>query len=282
MNGDYLTFEGVELPCAPGEDETGCPEAWSCAPQDDGSAICVAPPDSDWRAPCPEGWGGDTAWGAVSPDAPNAGLGLAAGCIALVGPGCGWKQQLRSIERALTREDQAAFVRDDALLAILALTDDVECSIEDGPALFESAEFNDDSHWDACDAHPESLYSVPHFYDAFAALKGGREEAVVFASLTGVPVVPACEGRGDAIGSCLDQPEMQLVDDGTGQPHYDIACEGQEGYANAYANRRFVELASSHFGDRAYIASLCRVDWSGAFDEIAAMIGERMQSPKTE
>ena len=279
-----LDFEGVDVPCVPGAGDLGCPEGWSCVVAEDDSPVCVAPPDSGWIAGCPGGWGGDVAWGATSPGAPNGGLGLAAGCVAQVGQGCGWKQQLRSIERALTREDQAAFVRDSAILAILAFTDDSECSIEDGPDLFESDEWSDGDAWEACEAQPEYLYSVSHFYDAFSALKGGRDEAMVFASLTGVPVVPACEGRGDAIAACLDRPEMQLVENGVDPPHYGVACESssQDFMIQGWANRRFVELASSHFGDRAYVASLCRDDWSGAFDEIAALIGERMDLLQTD
>jgi hypothetical protein len=74
-------------------------------------------------------------------------------CVAPQGiSGCGWESPLEAVSRALTNmEDptkpEHGFLRKDALLAILIVTDEVDCSFTPGlqDALFESDTFKDES-----------------------------------------------------------------------------------------------------------------------------------------
>jgi len=60
-------------------------------------------------------------------------------CIAELGTGgCGFEQPLESMKRALTNQANAGFVRDNAFLAVIIITDEDDCSVDpiNGPAMF--------------------------------------------------------------------------------------------------------------------------------------------------
>ena len=113
----------------------GCP---SPAPNDDG--LLVATPRTSTCTP---------QTGAFITDAPGSGgtrvtnypaasLSDALACIALVGStGCGFEAPLEAMKRALdgSRPENAGFVRADADLAVIILTDEDDCSAD--PALFQ-------------------------------------------------------------------------------------------------------------------------------------------------
>lgn len=67
-------------------------------------------------------------------------LADAFGCMAaLGGGGCGFSQPLESLRRALDQPDNAGFLRDDAALAVVVVSDRDDCSARDA-AVFDPAE----------------------------------------------------------------------------------------------------------------------------------------------
>ncbi len=67
------------------------------------------------------------------------GLGDAVACLAQVGTeGCGFEQHFEAMRRALSgeRSDNVGFLRDDALLVVVVVADEDDCSVRD-PALFD-------------------------------------------------------------------------------------------------------------------------------------------------
>jgi hypothetical protein len=138
--------------------------------------------------------------------------------------------------------------------------------------------------------HPEYLFDPSYFYERFVSAKD--PDAVVFAAIVGVPYgdqdgADACQGQGSQLGDCLDQEEMQLVqeqpgiDDDPPNPMWLFrpACArtaGELEVTRAYPGRRYVELAAEHFGDMGYVSSICNADWSPAMAEIARLVSARM------
>ena len=273
------------IPC----DESGaqCPGGWTCLIDSDAGVdeFGVCHSDGTTSVQCPDL--DDGAWAETSSGDPNGDLAAQAACLTQQGTnGCGpfW-QELQSAATALTRDDQAEFVRDSAVLAVIVLSDEDDCSMQDGQALFAEDELADPTLgeiWLACERHPEHLLPPSHFYDVLTGLKPSAD-AVVYAAIAGVPWTgedpegaAACEGSGDQIGSCLDQEAMQL------EPVGDIlhwrACTEQVGatvITEAAPGRRFVELATE-FGANGYVYSICNADWSPAFDALGAMIAGKL------
>jgi hypothetical protein len=226
-------------------------------------------------------------------DAPNDALATQAACLAQQGTaGCGWEQQLQAASVALRREDQHSFLVDHHVLAVLVVSDEEDCSMADAPGLLATEQCQDATQLSvACNAYgnDQFLFDAGHYYDAYVAAKG-TPDAVVFAAIAGVPYgdapgADACQGKGDAIGDCLDQDAMQMtvyidVEVGTSISKFEPACERYDGdtlVTNAVPGRRFVSLASDYFGPRGYVSSICNDDWTPAMEEIAKLIGERIE-----
>ena len=174
----------------------------------------------------------------------------------------------------------------------MVVSDEEDCSIED-PALFSTPEWDIQSpnFNTACEipaSNEDYLFDVAHFRDKLIEIKGGRESAVVFAAIVGVPNGEGspCQGTGDEISGCLDDPDMEYVlteftyiDDngGTGTySHFRPACERKDGdttVTSARPGRRYVKLAQE-FGCAGYVYSICNDDWSEAMREIARIIAK--------
>jgi hypothetical protein len=89
-------------------------------------------------------------------------------CIAQVGTGGpDFEMQLYATKLALTRADNGPFVRDDALLAIVIVTDEDDCSVEDGQ------EFTVPN--DTCKPAPPEMLPVDHYLAFLDDLKLGRD-----------------------------------------------------------------------------------------------------------
>jgi hypothetical protein len=220
-------------------------------------------------------------------------------CVAQLGTsGCGIEQQLQAGVKAVTRPDQTSFLVDDHLLAVIVVSDEEDCSIKNS-ALFATDEWNDEILRNtACnlpgDNETNYLFDAKYFRDSFIAAKDGRAYAVVFAAIVGVPngADSPCQGKGDAIGACLDSQAMQLVPatftyyppDGSDPQeyvHFTPACTRMaEGSADtdppiteARPGRRYVKVAQE-FGCAGYVYSICNEDWSDAMKEIARVIAK--------
>ena len=165
------------------------------------------------------------------------------------------------------------------------LSDEEDCSIEDGD-LFTTDEFSD---WSmplqmnvACSRHDEMLYDPLHYAYSLVELKDGLAGAVVFAAIVGVPpgITSPCEGWGDSLDDCLDDPDMEIVETVIDDTYwfYEPACvleESDEVITSAVPGRRYVELAQ-HLGSRAYVYSICNPDWNRGMTDIATLIASQL------
>ena len=78
------------------------------------------------------------------------------GCLARLGTeGCGLEEQLASVRAALTRGRSEGFLRDDAYLAVILISDEDDCSVYD-PSLFD---YFDDETRQVMRVH--LMFSVP-------------------------------------------------------------------------------------------------------------------------
>jgi hypothetical protein len=275
-----VVIESDAIPCS--DPALHCPPGWGCAFGESCFGQCEPPTPGQTELQCP---GDGASYAETTPAAPNEDLALEVACLTSLGTGgCGFEQQLASAVRATAREDQKWFFREKAALGVLVVSDEDDCSMDDMEELFGTEEVSEQGAMKiniACGSHSELLRQPKDILDDLSRIKGGVEEAVFFAAIVGVPLGTACEGKGDAIGGCLLQPEMQLVPeqpDGTTW-FYHPACargEGDVEVTRAYPGRRFVQLARE-FGDRGYVFSICNDDWMPAMAQFATNISAAMQ-----
>jgi hypothetical protein len=280
LPGKQIDLEHGVIPCH--ESGSQCPGGWSCEPEgSDGIGVCAAPGENGDDQFCPNP---PPSYAQTGSSAPNSALAFQVACMTNLGTsGCGFEQQLEASRRALERTEQLGFTRDTALLAVMFVSDEEDCSIEDGPSLFASEEIQDvaaDLINVACGENAQFLYDAASYRDSYVEVKDGDAQAVLFAAIVGVPIDPACEGRGDQIDGCLDHPDMQLeiVQEGYGQWYYDPACirhEDEAEVTKARPGRRFVTLAQE-LGESGYVYSICNEDWSPAMEDFAGLIFSRL------
>jgi len=258
-----------------------CPSGWTCEGiGGDDEGACSAPLD-DTTVDCPH-LNGDWAQTPVTSDVPNPHVATQVACLTSLGTeGCGFEQHLESSARALNRIDQLGFVRDEALLAVILVSDEDDCSIASN-SFFASPEIQEMPQLEvniACGENPEDLYPIDEYRLAFLELKGYKTDAVLFAAIVGVPIGSACQGWGDEIQGCLSHEKMQYDYETVGDPmgnivYYAPACTrvvDEVEVTRAAPARRLVELALE-FGSRGYVFSICNDDWSPAMNELAAVI----------
>jgi hypothetical protein len=295
--GDNGLFQGIAataveiandtVPC----DETAaqCPDGWTCAGIDGDTGVGTCHTDAATGVECPSM---ADPWTETTVAEPNDTLEAQAACLTQQGTdGCGWEQQLSSVYAALENGEQLPFIYDTHLLAVLVVTDEDDCSMQDGEAMFGEEEVADQAAKKvnlACGEHPEHLFTPDYFYEWLLDIKGNPNR-VVFSAVTGVPYAAQdpmgaleCQGLGNQLDGCLEQDAMQLVAE---QPDGDTwyfrpactrAVDAVE-ITKAYPGRRFVELANGSFGANSFIFSICNEDWSPAFESLNAMIAEKVE-----
>ena len=261
-----------------------CPTGWTCSVTGaDETGTCQAPGGDGTGQVCPDM---NATWSETTETSPNDVIAFEVACLADQGTtGCGFEQQLQSAAAALSRSDQEAFVREESLLAILIVSDESDCSMEDGPAMFATDEIQDESGISekniACGENPDYLYDIDHYYTTYTGFKTSPN-SVIFAAIVGVPDDgDACQGTGDSLGDCLDHPDMELVpvikenSAGTDTWYFENACT-RGTVTQAQPGRRYVKLASEEFGKMSFIYSICQADWGPAMEEIARLIASNL------
>jgi len=278
---DQVWIRDGAVPCSAAAGQ--CPAGWTCEEiGDDGVGACAAPLGEE-AVDCPDLQPGPHAETPLAAEEPNPGFATQAACLADVGyGGCGIQQQLQAGAVALTTGGQQQFVRDDALLVVIVTTTYDDCSILDSDLFYtdEIQNLADGRLFLACDSHPELLYPIAHFRDVLLDLKGGNPNGVVFAAIAGVPIDPACQGTGDAIGACLNHADMQLevVPWGESSWFWDFACaqyEGDSPVSWGVPGIRYVELAQQ-LGPNGYLSSICNDDWAPAMRDIATIVAAEL------
>ncbi len=212
---------------AGGHDTSGCRGVG-----DDGRFVAVPAlfdctvPDGLWLEDAPDGQGGRVR---------NYGGSLERmfGCIAMQGTdGCGFQQHLGALERALdgTHPEHEGFLRPDAVLAIVIVADDDDCTAED-PAMYDpdpAAGFGPlatyrcaEQGW-LCNGEP--LPPVEATYQdctvrTDGALTDVRATVAFLRSLKGDP-------RRVVLGGVMAdrEPVVVYLDTETGEPHHDNIC----------------------------------------------------------
>ena len=271
-------------------DETAaqCPSGWACGNIDDtGVGVCQS---ATTTVTCPTS---SPSYVESTKDAPDTTLNLKAACLAQQGTaGCGFEQQLQGAAVALHREDQQTFMKQTHLLAVLLVTDEEDCSMEDAPGLFATDECQDATKLNiACNVDEDNesyLFTPEYFYQSYTEAKG-NSGAVIFAAIAGVPYgdddgALECQGTGDLIGQCLEQDAMKMVpyiDSSSGQDlsKFTPACTRSEGgtmVTSAVPGRRYVTLAADFFHKNGYVYSICNRDWSPAMEQVAALIASQI------
>jgi hypothetical protein len=191
----------------------------------------------------------------------------ALGCVARVGVlGCPFEQPLEAMRMALGAQNPG-FLRADAALAVVVLSDEDDCSVtvagrglytlsdqaeaELGPVNLRCGR----AMTDASLVHPLERYA-----DALRALKPGHPERFVYTAIAGVPAV-AVEQRLDP-SAILALPEMRFREDPQNLTFPKPVCEG------ALPGIRLVQLADV-LATQAVVGSLCGDDVGAALERTA-------------
>jgi hypothetical protein len=272
-SGKSIYLQDGEIPC--GEDSSQCPAGWTCNDIDENDiGVCDPVDDPSGPLACPTM---DNPFAEAALDAPNEVLSEQVACLSSLGTsGCGFEQQLIAGVRG-AEVNSGTFLRDGALLAVFAITDEDDCSIESNELFAETEVQNlaDNKVNIACGLHPEHLFSPAELRQRMIAVKDGDADAVVFAALAGVPTDFACEGAGHMIAGCLEHPAMlgPVITEGDAF-FFAPACERWEGdtlVTKARPAKRFVETAQE-FQERGFVFSICNDDWQPVMDGFAKLI----------
>ncbi|MDQ3032854.1 MAG: hypothetical protein M3Y87_10585 [Myxococcota bacterium] len=205
------------------------------------------------------------------------------GCIveSLGTSGCGIEQQLEAGARGVEAGLPLGFPADDAILAVLVLTDEEDCSLADPDAFY--SEFTRATGNVLCQraaqgiggARPEWLTSI----DTLAMrLSAGRDEqSFVFAAITGIPV----DLSGGTAIDILADAEMQYEERAGLHGLEPVpACAGFRADGTslgaAAPARRIVELSQRFTGS--VLHSICTDDFRPAIRDLTTSIARNLPS----
>lgn len=237
-------------------------------------------------------------------DGGQAEVGTAFSCMARVGVrGCPFEQPLESMWNALAPASRKGelyefaggakgqgdrfndgFVREDAALAVVVLTDEDDCSITDrGHALFGLDEQAREEYGDLnlrCfrNAGDSNLVRAAERYrQGLLSLKPKDPRRVVFTAIAGIPRDAIASGSAPA--AILELPEMQYAEDPVAPGLPRIVCSADDATRpeDAYPARRLVNLAGL-MQEAALLESICAPSYAPVVDrlvnKIAPLMGE--------
>jgi len=224
-------------------------------------------------------------------------------CVTGQDDGCGFEQQLEAILASDRNTANSGFNRDDALLAVILITDEDDCSTTD-PRVFDvlarpsnpyQGPFADPPTNSLvqfnlrCWQHKQALQQIQRYVDGIAGLKSDPSQ-VVFAAITGIPEDSALdrenfdsdEERYDAI---LAAPGMEEVpnpaNDGVLNQALTPACIAGDGSGAAAPGVRIVEtmkgLAGDNTGVGTVVESICASDYAPALNAIVDRIAAALR-----
>jgi len=206
-------------------------------------------------------------------------------CTAQLGTGgCGFEQQLESVVKAVTPSTSplvfyggtsgqadranAGFLRPDAILATLILTDENDCSAVD-PDLFNpsSATYGSTDLNLRCFNYPAALHDTSRFADALRSSRADPRD-VVFGLIGGVP--PDLAGADPR--AILADPRMIEHVDPASPNRVEPTCVSSTGIAMPAS--RLVEVAGQLPGSTVH--SICADDFTPAIDAILRRVADRV------
>jgi len=217
--------------------------------------------------------------------------------------GCGFEQQLESILASSRNTANAGFNRDDALLAVILITDEDDCSTTD-PRVFDVEERSSNPYQGPfadpptdslvqfnlrCWKHKEALQEIQRYVEGIANLKEDPSQ-VVFAAITGIPEKAALDRENfssdeERYRAILGDPEMVEVPNpltaGTQGQQLTPACTASDGSGDAYPGTRIVEtalgLSKSNSGVGTVVESICAADYAPALNAIVDRIAAALR-----
>ncbi|MBN2342439.1 MAG: hypothetical protein JXX29_20150 [Deltaproteobacteria bacterium] len=297
----FSTTLGNKISCS--KTDNACPPDWNCADINaTGVGVCRPANGSD-AIVCPDVSAFVENEMYLTPGAEAAaalGYGYrefvsAGACLSNVGTdGCAFEQQLSAVPAALTKHGQGVFLREDALTVVIVISDENDCSLATDE-WHVVPELNTNERNVACGLHEDMMMDIVdlrnQILDAKTVATGVPSAgSIIFAAITGVPMVDECQGFGSSLTHCGDvalahgtmaSPSIIERMDPNGNPaiYYEYACErfDNEGIpiTQAYPATRIVELARI-FGNYGYVYSICNSDWTPAMDDISARITESL------
>jgi hypothetical protein len=213
-------------------------------------------------------------------------------CIAQLGVnGCGIEQQLESMWKALAPSTDRSFsrgttgqgaptgvnngfLRPEAILAVILVTDEEDCSSPDASAATLYQVANKDINV-LCGRNPDKLHQVQRYITGLKSLKSDAyQDRIIFAGIVGVP--KAVNTQGLSLDQILARTDMQFAEDET--PKGNVArptCTANNQAGSAAPARRIVEVAKG-FGENGVITSICEDDYSAALNAVIAKIASKL------
>jgi hypothetical protein len=227
-------------------------------------------------------------------------------CVTGQDNGCGFEQQLESILASDRNTANGGFNRDGALLAVILITDEDDCSTTD-PRVFDVEQHDSNLYQGPwvdpmtkaevqfnlrCSAHSEALQQIQRYVDGIAGLKDDPSQ-VVFAAITGIPEdTPEDRAKFNSdeerCAELLDEtltPSMKEVPNpaeaGTQGQQLTPACTATDGSGDAFPARRIVEtmegLAGGNTGVGTVVESICAADYAPALNAIVDRIAAALR-----
>ena len=205
-------------------------------------------------------------------------------CIAALGTGgCGFEAPLEAMRRAVdgSHVENAGFVRPTALLAVLIVMDDDDCSVRD-PSFFDltvgspSVDNSDfrchplyayscdqpisdvmPGTYTSCVPRTDSYLEVPAaFHDALTALKAPYPSAIVVEAIVGDP--SSTIGVGS---NMVEEPSCMAIIDGNTN--------------TAEPGNRIADFAE-RFADHGLVRSTCQSDYSQTLTDFGTLVGKAL------
>jgi len=224
-------------------------------------------------------------------------------CVIGQADGCGFEQQLEAILASDRNTANAGFNREDALLAVILITDEDDCSTTD-PRVFDvearptnpyQGPFADSPTYSLvqfnlrCWEHKQALQQIQRYVDGIANRKVDPSQ-VVFAAITGIPEDSALDPENfntdaDRYAAILADPRMAEVPDPATDGQQDQAlapaCRATDGSGSAAPGRRIVEtmqgLAMQRPSVGTVVESICADDYAPALNAIVDRIAAALR-----
>jgi hypothetical protein len=222
-------------------------------------------------------------------------------CLTGQADGCGFEQQLEAILESDRNAANGGFNREGALLAIIMITDEDDCSTMD-PRVFDivitpgnpfQGPFTTGGELQPnlrCWQHSEALQSVQRYVDEVAKLKSDSSQ-IVFAAITGIPQDNALDRENfdtdeDRYAAILAHPDMveRKPEGAAGDSQATQlvpACDAADGSGSAAPGRRIVEtmqgLAEGSTGVGTVVESICADDYAPAINTIVDRVAAALR-----
>jgi hypothetical protein len=214
-------------------------------------------------------------------------------CVAQLGVnGCGIEQQLESMWKALAPSSDRSFsgatggqgdptgvnngfVRPDAILAVIMVTDEEDCSGPDAsaPLLFSQADRSAVNV--LCGRNADKLHQAQRYVAGLKSLKSeAYQDRVIFAGIVGVPL--AVNTRDLTLDQILARDDMRFAEEMFGtQLRPRPVCIASQKAGDAAPARRIVEVAKG-FGENGVITSICEDDYGPALNAVITKIAGKL------